>query len=103
MFLLRGLFDQWPSDVVDILDVATLPFGISRLLFTSPRPSGAGSCWRSGSAIRELEVLLLVARAMSNSPKASNLHISEATIKSQPTNIYAKRGVASRADSAKKY
>jgi ATP/maltotriose-dependent transcriptional regulator MalT len=44
-----------------------------------------------------------VARAMSNSSKASNLHVSEATIKSQLINIYAKRGVASRADSAKKY
>ena len=53
-------------------------------------------------SVRELEVLLLVARAMSNSQIASHLHISEATIKRHLTNIYAKLGVASRADAAKK-
>jgi DNA-binding NarL/FixJ family response regulator len=51
---------------------------------------------------RELEVLLLVARAMSNSQVASRLHISEGTVKRHLTNIYAKLGVCSRADAAKK-
>jgi len=57
---------------------------------------------RDNLSVRELEVLLLVARAMSNSQIASHLHISEATIKRHLTNIYAKLGVASRADAAKK-
>jgi DNA-binding NarL/FixJ family response regulator len=51
---------------------------------------------------RELEVLLLTARAMSNSQIASHLHISEGTVKRHLTNIYAKLGVSSRADAAKK-
>ena len=51
---------------------------------------------------RELEVLLLIARAMSNSQVASCLHISEGTVKRHLTNIYAKLGVSSRADAAKK-
>jgi DNA-binding NarL/FixJ family response regulator len=51
---------------------------------------------------RELEVLLLVARAMSNSDIASHLHISEGTVKRHLTNIYAKLDVSSRADAAKK-
>ena len=51
---------------------------------------------------RELEVLLLAARAMSNNHIASNLHISEGTGKRHLTHIYAKLGVYSRADAAKK-
>ncbi|MBV9453202.1 MAG: response regulator transcription factor [Rubrobacter sp.] len=51
---------------------------------------------------RELEVLLLTARAMSNSQIASDLHISEGTVKRHLTNIYAKLGVSSRADAANK-
>jgi DNA-binding NarL/FixJ family response regulator len=51
---------------------------------------------------RELEVLLLVARAMSNSQIAAYLHIWEGTVKRHLTNIYAKLGVSSRSDAAKK-
>ena len=56
---------------------------------------------RDTLSVRELEVLLLVARAMNNSQIASYLNISEATIKRHLTNIYAKLGVASRADATK--
>jgi len=51
---------------------------------------------------RELEVLLLTVRAMSNSQIAAHLHISEGTVKRHLTNIYAKLGVSSRADATKK-
>lgn len=51
---------------------------------------------------RELEVLLLAVRAMSNSQIARYLHISEGTVKRHLTNIYSKMGVVSRADAAKK-
>jgi DNA-binding NarL/FixJ family response regulator len=51
---------------------------------------------------RELEVLLLTARGMSNAQIAFHLHISEGTVKRHLTNIYAKLGVSSRADAAKK-
>ena len=51
---------------------------------------------------RELEVLLLAVRAMSNGQIAQSLHISEGTVKRHLTNIYSKMGVVSRADAAKK-
>jgi DNA-binding NarL/FixJ family response regulator len=40
-------------------------------------------------------------KAMSNCKIASQLHISEGTVKRHLTNIYAKLGVSSRADAAK--
>lgn len=57
---------------------------------------------RSELSSRELEVLLLIVRAMSNSQIASHLYISEGTVKRHLTNIYAKLGVFSRTDAAKK-
>jgi DNA-binding NarL/FixJ family response regulator len=51
---------------------------------------------------REFEILLLIARAMSNSEISSYLHISNGTVKRHLTNIYAKLGVSSRSDAAKK-
>ena len=65
---------------------------------TADRLEGAEKSMLSS---RELEVLLLTARAMSNSQIASHLHISEGTVKRHLTNIYAKLGVSSRADAAK--
>jgi DNA-binding NarL/FixJ family response regulator len=66
---------------------------------TADRLEGAE---KSVLSSRELEVLLLTARAMSNSQIASHLHISEGTVKRHLTNIYAKLGVSSRADAAKR-
>ena len=50
---------------------------------------------------RELELLLLVARGLSNTQIASSLHISEATAKRHLANIYPKLGVASRGEAAR--
>ena len=47
-------------------------------------------------SVRELEILLLVARAMSSAQIASRLYISVGTVKHHLTNIYAKLGVSSR-------
>ncbi|CAA9441163.1 MAG: Two-component transcriptional response regulator, LuxR family [uncultured Rubrobacteraceae bacterium] len=66
---------------------------------TADRLEGSDRGTLSG---RELEVLLLTVRAMSNSQIAAYLHISEGTVKRHLTNIYAKLGVSSRADAAKK-
>ncbi len=66
---------------------------------TADRLEGSEKDTLSG---RELEVLLLTVRAMSNSQIAAYLHISEGTVKRHLTNIYAKLGVSSRADAAKK-
>ncbi len=50
---------------------------------------------------RELEVLLLAARGLSNGRIASSLHISEATVKRHLANVYEKMGVGSRGEAAR--
>lgn len=51
---------------------------------------------------REVEVLSLAARAMSNAQVARLLYISEGTVKRHLTNIYAKLGVTSRVEAINK-
>lgn len=51
---------------------------------------------------RELEIMLLVARGLSNRQIAIALHISEATVKRHLANIYAKLGVSSRGETTRK-
>ena len=50
---------------------------------------------------RELEILLLVARGLSNERIASSLHLSEATVKRHLANIYEKMGVHSRGEASR--
>jgi DNA-binding NarL/FixJ family response regulator len=50
---------------------------------------------------RELEILLLTARGLSNQQIASSLHLSEATIKRHLANVYQKMGVHSRGEASK--
>jgi DNA-binding NarL/FixJ family response regulator len=56
----------------------------------------------AGLSSRELEVLLMVARGMSNQQIAISLHLSEATIKRHLANIYPKMGVSSRGEAVRK-
>jgi DNA-binding NarL/FixJ family response regulator len=51
---------------------------------------------------RELEILLLAARGLSNRKIAASLHISEATVKRHLANLYAKIGVSSRSEATHK-
>lgn len=51
---------------------------------------------------RELEVLLLVARGLSNRQVARALHLSVATVKRHLANIYPRIGVASRGEATRK-
>ncbi len=51
---------------------------------------------------REMEVLLLAARGMSNRQIAASLHLSEATVKRHLANIYPKMGVTSRGEATSK-
>jgi len=55
-----------------------------------------------GLSGRELEVLLMVARGMSNQQIATSLHLSEATIKRHLANIYPRIGVSSRGEAVRK-
>ena len=50
---------------------------------------------------RELEILLLAARGLSNEHIASSLHLSEATVKRHLANVYIKMGVHSRGEASK--
>ena len=50
---------------------------------------------------RELEILLLTARGLSNERIASSLNISEATVKRHLANIYKKIGVSSRGEATR--
>jgi DNA-binding NarL/FixJ family response regulator len=47
---------------------------------------------------RELEILLLVARGLSNHQIAASLHLAEATVKRHLANIYPKMGVSFRGE-----
>jgi DNA-binding NarL/FixJ family response regulator len=51
---------------------------------------------------RELEILLLAARGLSNRQIATTLTISEATVKRHLANLYAKIGVGSRGEATRK-
>jgi DNA-binding NarL/FixJ family response regulator len=58
---------------------------------------------REGEASgRELEILLLVARGLSNRQIAASLSLSEATVKRHLANLYAKMKVGSRGEATRK-
>jgi ATP/maltotriose-dependent transcriptional regulator MalT len=50
---------------------------------------------------RELEILLLAARGLSNHQIASSLTLSEATVKRHLANIFPKMGVGSRGEASR--
>jgi DNA-binding NarL/FixJ family response regulator len=50
---------------------------------------------------RELELLLLAARGLSNRQIAASVHLAEATVKRHLANIYQKMGVSSRGEAAR--
>ena len=51
---------------------------------------------------RELEMLLLAARGLSNRQIATSAHLAEGTVKRHLANAYAKMGVSSRSEAARK-
>lgn len=55
-----------------------------------------------GISARELEVLVLVGRGLSNAQIASRLHLSEATVKRHLANVYPKMEVSSRGEALRK-
>jgi DNA-binding NarL/FixJ family response regulator len=50
---------------------------------------------------RELEILLLAARGLSNQQIASSLHLAEGTVKRHLANVYQKMGVHSRGEASR--
>jgi DNA-binding NarL/FixJ family response regulator len=62
----------------------------------------ADSGARGALSARELEILLLAARGLTNRQIASSLNLAEATIKRHLANTYEKIGVGSRGEAARK-
>ena len=73
--------------------VISIPRGLLQRLDDGP----AG-----GLTEREIEVLVLAARGLSNRLIAQELHLSEATVKRHLANVYEKVGVRSRNDAVRK-
>lgn len=61
-----------------------------------PAPSGQAESAQSGLTPRELEVLRLVARGLTNAQVAQELVVTPRTVNAHLTAIYAKLGVTSR-------
>jgi DNA-binding NarL/FixJ family response regulator len=72
------------------------------VVIVAPPKAFSVSAEADGLSERELEVLLMVARGMSNHQIAIALHLSEATIKRHLANIYPKIGVSSRGEAVRK-
>ena len=53
-------------------------------------------------SVRELEILLLAARGLSNRQIAGQVHLAEGTVKRHLANTYNKMGVSSRGEAARK-
>jgi DNA-binding NarL/FixJ family response regulator len=62
--------------------------------------TGEGS--RGVLSARELEILLLAARGLSNRQIATRINVAEGTVKRHLANIYLKMGVSSRVEAARK-
>jgi len=82
---------------------ANSPVGPEKDIIIVAPPKAFGNLAEAdGLSERELEVLLMVARGMSNHQIAVSLHLSEATIKRHLANIYPRIGVSSRGEAVSK-
>jgi DNA-binding NarL/FixJ family response regulator len=82
---------------------ANSPIGPDKdVVIVAPPNAFNDSVKADGLSDRELEVLLMVARGMSNHQIAVSLHLSEATVKRHLANIYPRIGVASRGEAVSK-
>ena len=64
-------------------------------------PEGAEGGAEGAISGRELEVLLLAARGLSNEQIASSMHVAQSTVKRHLASVYEKMGVNSRGEAAR--
>jgi DNA-binding NarL/FixJ family response regulator len=101
-FLLKDIRPEQLAEAVRVAaagDALLAPAIIRRLIeeFVRRPPPGSGPPARlSELTERELEVLKLIARGLSNGEIASSLFVSEATVKSHVTHVLAKLGLRDR-------
>lgn len=99
-YLLKSI--HWQELAVAIraihADSGRIILGVSRESLSYPQPEPA----QGTLSARELEVLGLVAQALSNGQIASRLNLTEATVKRHLRNIFAKLGAVSRLDAVNK-
>lgn len=80
---------------------ANSPTGPGDAIIVVPPKKFRNPAEADGLSNRELEVLLMVARGMSNNQVAASLHLSEATVKRHLANVYPKIEVSSRGEAVK--
>jgi DNA-binding NarL/FixJ family response regulator len=82
---------------------ANSPMGPEKdVVIVAPQETFGNPAEADGLSERELEVLLMVARGMSNQQIATSLHLSEATVKRHLANVYPRIGVSSRGEAVRK-
>ena len=82
---------------------ANSPLGPEKdVVIVAPPKAFRNPAEADGLSERELEVLLMVARGMSNQQIAISLHLSEATVKRHLANIYPRIGVSSHGEAVSK-
>jgi DNA-binding NarL/FixJ family response regulator len=99
-YLLKSI--HWEELVVAIRAICAaddrIVLGVSRESLSHVQPGAA----EDTLSARELEVLDLVAQALSNGQIASRLQLTEATVKRHLRNIFVKLGAVSRLDAVNK-
>ncbi|GAA0953963.1 response regulator transcription factor [Nonomuraea longicatena] len=101
-FLLK---DVPPDDLLTAIrqvhagDAVMAPSTLSRMLrrFAAHLPSGGGDGAVAGLTPREHEVMIMVARGLSNTEIADRLSVAEATVKTHLGRVLAKLGLRDRA------
>ncbi|CAN5766106.1 response regulator transcription factor [soil metagenome] len=80
---------------------ANSPTGPGDAIIVVPPKTFRNPAETDGLSNRELEVVLMVARGMSNHQIAISLHLSESTVKRHLANIYPRIGVSSRGEAVR--